>query len=76
MKKTTVTQEMNTFHQLKCHMVGMSKGAKEESGNMIISPAVEAKLNCFGTNTIPSITTTLKSDFLLKKFSSSYTISQ
>ena len=64
------------FHQLIFHMLGMSKEAYGENGDMLVVPAVEERCKSFGTISIPSISIILKADYLFRKFSSSSTNSQ
>ena len=48
--------------------VGMSKDAYEESGYRFMVTEVEERCKVFDTIAIPSITTTLKADFLFRNF--------
>ena len=43
MRKNTVTSKDDFFHQLKCHMVGMSKEAWGENGDRVVVSAVEER---------------------------------
>ena len=54
------------FHQLKFHMVGMSKETSGENGDIIVVPEVEERRKSFGVISIPTITITLKADFLFR----------
>ena len=49
-------------------MVFMSMEAYIENGNSIVVPAVDNIFKNFGTIAIPSITITLRADFLFRHF--------
>ena len=55
------------FHQLKSHMVGMSKEEYGENGDEIVVPAVEEICKSFGTIAIIYITISLKAYSLFRK---------
>ena len=49
-------------------MIGINKWGKGENDNSVFTPAVEERREQFVTVTIPSITITLKPEFLFRIF--------